>query len=107
MPGMLNMRGMGFVKGSKMPPKAGVWPAALIVAVAALSLSGCTGPIEYLRNGLKVGPNYQGVQASTETHWIDANDTRIRRNRPTWCNGGPFFRTPCSIASRISQSAKT
>jgi NodT family efflux transporter outer membrane factor (OMF) lipoprotein len=50
------------------------------VSVAALVLgaSGCTSPVEYIRNSFKVGPNYQGAQASVAPHWIDETDARVR-----------------------------
>ncbi len=70
---------MGFSKGNEMLPRTRFWLAALSVAAMALSVSGCTSPIEYLRNGFKVGPNYQGAEASTAPHWIDTNDARIRQ----------------------------
>ena len=35
-------------------------------------LSGCTGPGEYLRNGFKVGPNYQKPAAPVASEWIDS-----------------------------------
>ncbi len=44
-----------------------------------ISLSGCTGPFEYVRNRFKVGPNYQRPAAATAEDWIDANDARIRQ----------------------------
>jgi NodT family efflux transporter outer membrane factor (OMF) lipoprotein len=48
------------------------------LAVAVLSLSGCTGPLEYIHNGFKVGPNYKRPPAPVAEHWIDANDVRVR-----------------------------
>ena len=55
----------------------GISLTALSVALA-IAMSGCTGPVEYFRNGFKVGPNYHGASACTEKHWIDSNDARIR-----------------------------
>jgi len=63
----------------KMLPKARFWLAALTVAAMVFSVGGCTSPIEYIRNGFKVGPNYHGAEACTEQHWIDANDARVRQ----------------------------
>ena len=51
-----------------------VWTAAAL----ALGASGCTSPIEYVRNGFKVGPNYPGAKASVAPHWIDETDARVR-----------------------------
>jgi NodT family efflux transporter outer membrane factor (OMF) lipoprotein len=70
---------MRFLKVSAILPGARFRLVALTVAATAFSLSGCTGPVEYVRNGLKVGPNYHGVQAATEKHWIDADDKRVRQ----------------------------
>jgi NodT family efflux transporter outer membrane factor (OMF) lipoprotein len=41
-------------------------------------LAGCTGPLEYVRNGFKVGPNYHEPPAPVAKHWIDAGDQRVR-----------------------------
>ena len=47
------------------------------VMLAAL-VCGCTGPVEYIRNGFKVGPNYGRPPAPVANQWIDANDVRVR-----------------------------
>jgi NodT family efflux transporter outer membrane factor (OMF) lipoprotein len=44
----------------------------------ALLTSGCTGPVEYVHNGFKVGPNYHPPSAMIAEHWIDVNDRRVR-----------------------------
>ncbi len=69
---------MGLLNVSAMLPRARLWLVALTLAATALFVSGCTGPVEYFRNGLKVGPNYHGAQAPVEEHWIDATDARVR-----------------------------
>jgi len=74
--------------------EARFWLAALTVAAMALSVSGCTGPIEYVRNHLKVGPNYQGAEACTAPHWIDANDTRVRQEPTDLIQWWSVFRDP-------------
>ncbi|HLN31152.1 MAG TPA: efflux transporter outer membrane subunit [Gemmataceae bacterium] len=48
------------------------------MAVAILSLSGCTTLSEYFQNGFKVGPSYTRPPAPVAEHWIDANDVRVR-----------------------------
>jgi NodT family efflux transporter outer membrane factor (OMF) lipoprotein len=55
-------------------------PSLIVLTVATLALiaSGCTSPIEYVRNTFKVGPNYQGAKANVAPHWIDETDTRVR-----------------------------
>ncbi len=51
---------------------------ALILVAAVLSLSGCTSPVDYLRNGFKVGPNLGVPAGATAPHWIDEGDIRVR-----------------------------
>jgi len=54
------------------------WQTALAAAVVLLACCGCTGPIQYFRNGFKVGPNYCPPAAPVAEHWIDAADIRSR-----------------------------
>ena len=62
-----------------MPRTPRIGQTALAAAVAlAFILSGCTGPVEYVRNGFKVGPNYRPAPAPVAPHWIDASDARIK-----------------------------
>ncbi|MGO9109708.1 MAG: efflux transporter outer membrane subunit [Thermoguttaceae bacterium] len=77
-----------------MLPRTRFWLAALTVAATALSLSGCTGPTEYLRNGLKVGPNYHGALAPVEKHWIDDTDARVRQERTDLVQWWSVFQDP-------------
>ena len=49
------------------------------MVAALVLLGGCTGPIEYIRNGFKVGPNYQRPPAPVEHNWIDAADAHGAR----------------------------
>ncbi|MCE9553951.1 MAG: efflux transporter outer membrane subunit [Planctomycetes bacterium] len=53
-------------------------PRLLIALVLMLQMSGCTSPREYLKNGLKVGPNYRRPEAAVAANWIDADDVRVR-----------------------------
>ena len=48
-------------------------PVALLLAVA-----GCTTPMEYVRNGFKVGPNYHKPPAPVAPQWVAAGDERVR-----------------------------
>ena len=98
---------MGFFKGREMPPRAGLWRAALITAAMAFSVSGCTGPIEYLRNGLKVGPNYQTPQTCVEKHWIDATDARIHQEPTDLVQWWAVFQDPRSITSSSVPADRT
>jgi len=52
--------------------------ALATAAAVLLCCCGCTGPVEYVRNGFKVGPNYGPPPASVAEHWIDASDIRAR-----------------------------
>jgi NodT family efflux transporter outer membrane factor (OMF) lipoprotein len=76
---IVGMHGIGYGKGRAMPPSVRNWLSTLAVAALAFSVNGCTGPIEYIRNGLKVGPNYHRPDAPTATQWIDASDARVRQ----------------------------
>ena len=78
-----------------MLPRARFRLAVLTLAAMALyTMSGCTGPVEYLRNGLKVGPNYQRPQACTQPHWIDATDARIRQEPASLAQWWTVFHDP-------------
>ena len=49
----------------------------LFVALTLALASGCTGPCEYIRNGFKVGPNYQKPPAPVESEWIDSKSPGV------------------------------
>jgi NodT family efflux transporter outer membrane factor (OMF) lipoprotein len=50
----------------------------LALGLLAVPLCGCTPLGQYIRNGFKVGPNYQEPPAPVATHWIDVADKRVR-----------------------------
>src|SRR5437016_1093220 len=56
------------------------WLQVAGVAGAALLNGGCitTGPLEYIRNGFKVGPNYCRPPAPVAPEWIEANDAQVQ-----------------------------
>src|SRR5437660_7650179 len=58
------------------------------LAVAALAQCGCTTSLgEYVRNGFKVGPNYQRPPVPVTPGWIDQGNPRVHVNDPnlaTW-----------------------
>lgn len=64
------------------------WLALAGLAGAILSNSGCvmTGPMEWVRNGFKVGPNYCRPPAPVAEEWIQASDERVqnRHVRDWW-----------------------
>lgn len=53
--------------------------ALALLAVVSLA-GGCTPLTEYVRNGLKVGPNYVKPPAPVAPEWIDAGDRRVRND---------------------------
>jgi NodT family efflux transporter outer membrane factor (OMF) lipoprotein len=52
---------------------------ALILA-ALLLAAGCTSPLEYIKNGFKVGPNPCVPPGPTAPHWIDQDDVRVHQD---------------------------
>ncbi len=54
----------------------------LLSLVFALGAVGCTGPLEYVKNGFKVGPNYKKPPAPVGDHWIDEGDKRLSSQSP-------------------------
>jgi NodT family efflux transporter outer membrane factor (OMF) lipoprotein len=63
----------------------GLWAAAL--AGAVLLNGGCvtTGPLQWIENGFKVGPNYRRPPAPVAPEWIDAKDPHVQnRHLQDW-----------------------
>jgi NodT family efflux transporter outer membrane factor (OMF) lipoprotein len=54
----------------------------VVLASMTLGAVGCTGPIEYVKNGFKVGPNYKKPPARVADHWIDEGDKRLSSQSP-------------------------
>ena len=52
-----------------------VWATIL---ACSLDSGGCTPLRDYVRQGFKVGPQYETPPAPTASHWIDENDIRVR-----------------------------
>ena len=68
-----------------------------IAVLAGLSLlaCGCTGPLAYLRNGFKVGPNYHEPSAPVSAEWIDSKkDPCIQRRSEDFSNWWTTFQDP-------------
>jgi NodT family efflux transporter outer membrane factor (OMF) lipoprotein len=64
-----------------------LWAAGL--AGTVLLNGGCvtTGPLEWIENGFKVGPNYGRPPAPVAPAWIEANDSRVQaRHLDDWWN---------------------
>ncbi len=66
---------------------AGSWLALACLATATVLTAGCvtTDPLDYFRNGFKVGPNYGPPPAPVAENWIEANDPQVlNRNNHDW-----------------------
>jgi NodT family efflux transporter outer membrane factor (OMF) lipoprotein len=62
------------------------WLRLALVGLILLQ-SGCvaTGPLEYIHNGFKVGPNYSTPPAPVADNWIDAADPNVQnRHLEDW-----------------------
>jgi hypothetical protein len=56
-----------------MPRRSKCLPTALsFAAILACCLAGCTSPIQYFKNGFKVGEPYCPPPAPVAERWIDA-----------------------------------
>jgi NodT family efflux transporter outer membrane factor (OMF) lipoprotein len=62
-------------------PRRGLALAGCVVAVVLTSGCGTTGPLQWIENGFKVGPNYQRPPAPVAHEWIEANDARVEGRR--------------------------
>ncbi|HLN32399.1 MAG TPA: efflux transporter outer membrane subunit [Gemmataceae bacterium] len=63
------------------------WLGRAGLAGAILVNGGCvaTGPVEWIRNGFKVGPNYDQPQGPVAPEWIEARDPRVQdRHLQDW-----------------------
>jgi NodT family efflux transporter outer membrane factor (OMF) lipoprotein len=69
-------------------------PGVVTVFLAALVSAGCTSITEYVHNGFKVGPNYKRPPAPVAEHWIDANDVRVRSEKPDDSHWWTVFNDP-------------
>src|SRR5262245_56411081 len=94
------------VDSSGKPGKHGtstwlLWTTAL--AVAILSVSGCTSFSDYVHNGFKVGPNYKRPPAPVAHRWIDADDARVRSHPEDDSHWWTVFNDP--VLSDLVQTA--
>ncbi len=81
------------------------WRASALAAASAivLSMSGCTGPREYVANGFKVGPNYCPPEAPVAERWIDAADPRVRAQSDDLARWWAAFNDP--VLDRLMEVA--
>jgi NodT family efflux transporter outer membrane factor (OMF) lipoprotein len=75
-----------------MKPRALLWLA--VAATLALLPAGCTPPGEYVRNGFKVGPNYQQPPAAVADKWIDAGNPHVRYTEEELSQWWKLFNDP-------------
>lgn len=70
--------------------------AAAVLAGAILFAGGCvaTGPLRWIHNGLKVGPNHGKPPAPLAHAWIEADDPRIQGPPPRDGNWWEVFQDP-------------
>ena len=59
-----------------------------------LVAGGCTSFPQYIRNGLKVGPNYKHAPAPYAEHWIDDVDKRVRSEEADLSTWWTVFNDP-------------
>ena len=81
---------LGIARADARPRRALLVPVFLLAVV----LSGCTPFGEYLRNGLKVGPNYRTPPAPVAEDWIDAIDKRVRTDEDDLAGWWTIFNDP-------------
>ncbi|MGH8173050.1 MAG: TolC family protein, partial [Rhodanobacteraceae bacterium] len=81
----------------------GVLPAAVFATMPSL-LGGCTGFGDYFKNGLKVGPNYEQPPAPVPSHWIEADDARVRSDTQNLSQWWSVFNDP-TLDSLIDEAA--
>jgi NodT family efflux transporter outer membrane factor (OMF) lipoprotein len=70
-------------------PRRQRWLLLAGLVGAALLNSGCitTGPLEWIRNGLKVGPNYCRPPAPVVPEWIETHDPKVQNHHlDDWWN---------------------
>jgi NodT family efflux transporter outer membrane factor (OMF) lipoprotein len=69
--------------------------SSCVTAVTALMQCGCTTTLsDYVRNGFKVGPNYQRPPVPVISDWIDNKDPRVREGDPNLASWWDEFDDP-------------
>src|SRR5438093_639936 len=63
-------------KDNQAMPQTRIRLLVCLIPCLFLFLCGCTSLPEYVRNGLKVGPNYATPPAPLADDWIDGTDKR-------------------------------
>jgi NodT family efflux transporter outer membrane factor (OMF) lipoprotein len=68
--------------------------AVVVCILALLPLAGCTPLGEYIRNGFKVGPNYEMPPTPVGREWIDAGDEHVRKTTEDMSDWWKVFDDP-------------
>ena len=76
--------------------RRGVRRLALAAVLASLLGGGCitTGPLDWINNGFKVGPNYCRPPAPAAPEWIQSNDSRVQSRRLPYLDWWNVFQDP-------------
>src|SRR5438874_3510848 len=79
------------------------WLILTGLAGAVFLSSGCvtTGPLDYVRNGFKVGPNYGRPPAPVAEQWIGAGDPQVQSRHLQYADWWSVFQDP-TLNSLIS-----
>ncbi len=80
-----------------------LWMESVALAIAILSLSGCTGLRDWCGNGFKVGPQYCPPTAPVADHWIDSNDPHVQSVARDYANWWTVFHDP--VLDQLVQTA--
>ena len=79
-----------------MNPRNNAWPLwwRLVPLCLILFVCGCTSLQEFLRNGFKVGPNYERPPAPLAPEWIDAKNPSVQSVPADYSAWWTVFRDP-------------
>src|SRR5271165_5347299 len=69
-------------------------PALVLLIAAVLCSSGCTSLTQWVKNGFKVGPNYEPPPPPVAEAWTHASDPRVQCDNPTLCAWWSVFHDP-------------
>jgi len=72
------------------------WLMLIGLAGTVFLNSGCvtTGPLDFVRNGFKVGPNYGRPPAPVAEQWIETGDSRIQSRHLQYADWWSVFKDP-------------
>src|SRR5438132_364877 len=75
-----------------MPNRRGL--SLVCLTALAVGLCGCTSLPEYVKNGFKVGPNYQRPPTAVANDWIEAADALVRKESDDLSKWWTVFNDP-------------